>query len=76
MTREEQLTKLQSLRFCVFWPDNWEDIGFTERPIWVNSWGYGYYPCDEPCNFLVIDNINDDDIKVLKDKLKKGTLTA
>ena len=75
MTREEKLSKLQSLRFCVFWPGRWEDIGFTERPIWINSFGYGYYSDDEPCSFLVIENINEDIVKEVKERLDKGILT-
>lgn len=48
MTTSEMLQQLRRLRYCVLWPGNWKDIGFTERPIWVNNEGYGYYMDDEP----------------------------
>ena len=49
MTREEMLDILHDVRFALIWPpSSWEDIGFTEREIWVNSKGYGYIMCDEP----------------------------
>ena len=76
MTREEMLKKLHGLRFCVFWDGGWEDIGFTERPIWINSYGYGYYSCDEPCSFAIIDGVSDDDIKNLKQKISDSTLSV
>ena len=45
MSKDEMLNKLSHLRYCVLWPGDWEDVGFTERPIWVNHKGYGYYSC-------------------------------
>ena len=69
MRRNEILAKFKTLRFCVFWPKNWDDIGFTEHPIWVNSLGFGYYSDDEPCNFAVIKNISDRNIRDLKQKI-------
>lgn len=60
MTREEMLVDFGKLRFCVLWPGNWEDIGFTERPIWISSEGYGYYFDDEPCLFTLVENVAPD----------------
>ena len=48
MTREEMLKELHSLDCRIFWPKKWDDIGFTESQIWVNSKGYGYFYSDEP----------------------------
>ena len=72
MTREEMLNELHRLKFCIIWPGNWEDIGFTERPIWVSSVGYGYYACDEPCRFEKIDNIPNDVVKDVKKVVEIG----
>lgn len=50
MNRKEMLAELRALDFRILWPiiPDWdEDIGFTEREIYVNSQGYGYYACDE-----------------------------
>ena len=49
MTREEMLEVLHGVKFALIWPpSSWEDVGFTEREIWVNNEGYGYIMCDEP----------------------------
>ena len=51
MTREEMLNKLHSVEFSYIDPlPDWEDIGFTERPIWVNAQGYGYLSDDDPAD--------------------------
>lgn len=42
MKRKAMLALLADLPFAMIWPDSWEDIGFTEREIWVNGKGYGY----------------------------------
>ena len=82
MTEKEMINTLKKLRFCVFWPsfinDDFLDdyVGFTERPIWVNSFGYGYYACDEPCNFNYVQNISDNDILTLKRSIRSGVLTV
>ena len=77
---KEMIKTLKRLRFCVFWPglnEYLDDyVGFTERPIWVNSYGFGYYACDEPCNFNCVKNISDNDILALKKSIKSGTLTV
>ena len=75
MTRIEIINKLSALRYCVLWPDRWDDIGFTERPIWVNHEGYGYYFDDEPCRFTTIVGLAPTDVRVIKDKLARGELT-
>lgn len=48
MTREKMLEILADLPFAMIWPGSWDDVGFTEREIWVNNQGYGYVLCDEP----------------------------
>ena len=46
------LNKLQGIGFAFIDPaSGWEDIGFTERVIWVNAAGYGWVACDEPNTF-------------------------
>lgn len=74
MTRTEIINKLSALRFCVLWPGGWDDIGFTERPIWINHEGYGYYFDDEPCSFAIINGLDPAAVCVIKDKLKSGEL--
>ena len=67
MTRDEMLNKLHALKFCIFWPGDWEDLGYTERPIWASSVGYGYYACDEPCLFKKIENVPNDVVRDIKE---------
>lgn len=74
MTTSEMLQQLRRLRYCVLWPGNWKDIGFTERPIWVNNEGYGYYMDDEPCDFLHITGLTEDFINRIRETLKNGGL--
>lgn len=76
MSRDEMLNKLSHLRYCVLWPGDWEDVGFTERPIWVNHKGYGYYSCDVPCSFMQIENLTEQYINCVRQKLSDGTLTV
>lgn len=75
MTRERILTILSRLRYCVLWPGDWKDIGFTERPIWVNHEGFGWYFDDEPCFFSVIEGVSIEYVKELKEKIKDGRFT-
>lgn len=79
MDRIEMLDKLSRLRFCIFWPPaEWRDIGFTERPIWVNSQGYGYIGEDdysEPCSCMQIEGIPQKQILELKKKMDDGSIT-
>ena len=75
MTRNAILLELKKLRFCVFWPENWDDVEFTERPMWINSFGYGYIACDEPCDFGIINNISDDIVHSFKESILNNTLT-
>ena len=72
MTRDEMLNKLHALKFCIFWPGDWEDLGYTERPIWASSVGYGYYACDEPCLFKKIGNVPNDVVRDIKEIVKIG----
>lgn len=76
MNREEMLAAFGKLRFCVLWPGNWEDIGFTERPIWINSEGYGYYFDDEPCLFTLIENVAPETVSLIKQKAATGNLSV
>lgn len=75
MDRNSILEKLSRLRLCVFWPDSWEDIGFTEREIWINSKGYGYIACDEPCRFVELKDCSDEFLASIKMKLKNNELS-
>lgn len=43
MDSKKILDVFSKLRYCVLWPGNWDDIGFTERPIWLNCEGYGFF---------------------------------
>ena len=57
MNREELLKWLHALSFSYIEPkSDWDDIGFTERPIWVNSKGYGFLACDDPSDACWIGN--------------------
>lgn len=49
MTREEMIAILHTLPFA--YVDDLPDAGFTERPLWVNSKGYGYLSCDDPSDY-------------------------
>ena len=76
MTREEMLIKLRSVEFSYIDPlPDWEDIGFTERPIWVNAQGYGYLSADDPSDQYwigaALEQIKWDEIRK---KLSEGTL--
>ena len=73
--REDILRKLHRLRYCVLWPGNWDDIGFTERPIWVNENGYGYYSDDVPCCFMHIEGFTPLFLNQTIEKLNAGILT-
>lgn len=69
------LKKLSGLRYNLIWPDSsWEDVGFTERPIWINNKGWGYIADDEPCDFGKIEAIPDVKWKVIKEKLQNKIL--
>ena len=76
MLREEMLNKLHTLDFqYIDPPSDWKDIGFTERPIWVNSKGYGYLSCDDPSdNYWVGKGIEQEKWETIRKKLANGTL--
>ena len=76
MTRKEMLNKLQGIGFAFIDPaSDWEDIGFTERVIWVNAAGYGWVACDEPNTFYgKLDPIPDDVLNNIKERLRDGSL--
>ena len=68
------LKALEKLPFALIWPGNWEDIGFTERPIWVNAKGYGYIMCDEPCSSLNVEGLPLAKWFEIRSKLVEGSL--
>ena len=75
MTRAEMLHALSCVPFALIDPlSEWEDIGFTERPIWVNSKGYGYIMCDEPCSSCEVDGVPLGKWKTIHQKLANGSL--
>ncbi len=76
MNRNEMLNKLKTIDYSVIWPDgSWKDIGFTEREIWVNRNGYGYFLCDEPNNECYkLKKICDKEWKIIKIKLEENRL--
>ena len=77
MTRESMLNILSQVSFNVLWPDDsWEDLDFTESPIWINNKGYGYYACDEPNVYYRVSRIPDDKWKQIRQKLTEGTLSS
>lgn len=76
MDRNSILNLFSKLRYCVLWPGTWNDIGFTERPIWVCREGYGYFFDDEPCSFATIRGVTQAQVKELKEKLARGLLTV
>lgn len=74
MTRELMLKALSDLPFALIWPGNWEDIGFTEREIWVNNEGYGYISFDEPTSYWEGNGLTEDEWANIKEKLIAETL--
>ena len=75
MTKKEMLKKLSGLRYNLIWPDSsWEEIGFTERPLWINNKGWGYIMCDEPCDFGKIEIFSEDKWKIIREKLQNKKL--
>lgn len=76
VNREEMLKVLSGIDFRFVWPGNWEDIDFTERPIWINKNGYGYISCDEPCGNWELRSFTDEKWHEIRDKLERGSLTA
>lgn len=75
MTREEMLNILHSISFSLIDPaSDWEDIGFTEREIWVNAKGYGWILCDEPTQWCQVPGLNAKKWSEIKDKISKGYL--
>lgn len=74
MKKEEILELLYDLPFVLFWPDNWDDIGFTEREIWVNSNGYGHIMCDEPTGHWEGEGLDTHVWQIIRNKLETKTL--
>jgi hypothetical protein len=77
MNREEKLKRLKDLPYTIIWPDStWTDVGFSERELWINSKGFGYFMCDEP-NPVYWKGECLDSIKwsIIKNKIEKGVLT-
>ena len=76
MNREELLNWLHALSFNYIDPSSdWEDIGFSERPIWVNSKGYGFLSCDDPSEVCWEGSgVSQEKWFSIRDKLSKGEL--
>ena len=69
------LSVLHDLSFSLIWPGDWDDIGFTERPIWVNGLGYGFIYSDENCEqYQILVKDKDEFISIIN-KLNDDTLT-
>ena len=75
MTRDEMLKKFESLEYMTIEPGHWEDVGFTERPIWINNIGWGGFGCDAPSCFGKSDGIPENKWKSIIGKLKNKTLS-
>ena len=76
MNRKEMLDVLHSTKFAMIDPpSSWEDIGFTEREIWVNANGYGYIMCDEPTARGDILGVEKEKWMSIQGKLKDRSLT-
>lgn len=75
MTREEMLKMLGDLPFAMIDPGSWDDVGFTEREIWVNSKGYGYIMCDEPTAVWEGPGLPEQEWNLIKPKIIDDSLT-
>ncbi len=70
MTREEMLKELSKIDYLELWPsDDWDDVGFTERRIWLNNSGYGYIACDEPDIYYKITRLPDQKWRMIREKI-------
>lgn len=69
------LLLLKHIHFNVLWPEHsWEDIGFSESPIWIDGLGYGYYSCDQPNIYYKAARIPNGKWKQIRQKLADRTL--
>ena len=77
MIREEMISKLHTVHFAYIDPPaDWEDIGFSERPLWVNSKGYGYLACDDPSDIYWTGvGVQCDRWTIIRNKLNERSLT-
>lgn len=75
MSREEMLSALGQLNYSLIWPGDWDDVGFTEREIWVNDKGYGFIMCDEPTQYWHIPGIDADKWARIKSAFNDSQLT-
>lgn len=76
MNRGEMLNILHAVPFALIDPpSSWEDIGFTEREIWVNAKGYGYIMCDEPTARGNVAGIEREKWSTIRKKLMEKSLT-
>jgi len=70
------LSHFKRLPFAMIDPkSNWEDIGFTEREIWVNSKGYGYIMCDEVTQCWDGPGLGINKWSKIKEKIQNESLT-
>ena len=75
MTRTDLLEKLHSIDCSFFLPGNWDDVGYTEQQMWVNSKGYGCYTCDHPNIVYKAKSIPFEKWKEIRSAVKNGILT-
>ncbi len=75
MTRKKMLDALGKLKFALIWPGNWEDVGFTEREIWVNSIGFGNIMSDEPTQYWKGPGLGKEKWSEVKEKIGSKSLT-
>lgn len=75
MTREKMLEMLADLPFAMIWPESWDDVGFTEREIWVNCKDYGYVMCDEPSAVWEGQGLSAQEWEVIAPKILDKSLT-
>lgn len=75
MTREKLLELLADLPFAMIWPGSWDDVGFTEREIWVNNKGYGYIMCNEPTGSWEGHGLSQAEWEAIKEKLAEECLS-
>ena len=77
MTREDMLQKLYTVPFILIDPAReWEDIGFTERDIWVNAKGYGWISCDEPTTWCEVRCPESEKWVYIREKLSTADLSV
>ena len=75
MTRKEMLSALEELQYSLIWPGQWEDVGFTERELWINHKGYGFIMSDEPTQCWEGTGVGSEQWAQIKLKIQMKTLS-